>query len=75
MMVAAVIVPAWILLSYFAEPLIRLAFTDAYASEKQGRAIAISEVVKLADAKPDRRAMFSKLVSRTTQTQTVIPGK
>jgi O-antigen/teichoic acid export membrane protein len=32
MMVAAVIVPAWMLLTYFAEPLIRLAFTDAYVS-------------------------------------------
>ena len=32
MMVAAVIVPAWVLLSYFAEPLIRLAFTDAYVA-------------------------------------------
>jgi len=32
MMVAAVIVPAWLLLTYFAEPLIRLAFTDAYVS-------------------------------------------
>ena len=32
MMVAAVIVPAWMLLSYFAEPLIRLAFTDAYVA-------------------------------------------
>jgi O-antigen/teichoic acid export membrane protein len=32
MMVAAIIVPAWMLLGYFAEPLIRLAFTDAYVS-------------------------------------------
>jgi O-antigen/teichoic acid export membrane protein len=32
MMVAAGIVPAWLLLSYFAEPLIRLAFTDAYVA-------------------------------------------
>jgi O-antigen/teichoic acid export membrane protein len=32
MMVAAVIVPAWLLLSYFAEPLIRLAFTAEYVS-------------------------------------------
>ena len=32
MMVAAVIVPAWLLLYYFAEPLIRLAFTDAYVA-------------------------------------------
>ena len=32
MMVAAVILPAWLLLTYFAEPLIRLAFTDAYVS-------------------------------------------
>lgn len=32
MMVAAVIVPAWMLLTYFAEPLIRLAFTDAYVA-------------------------------------------
>jgi len=32
MMVAAVIVPAWLLLSYYAEPLIRLAFTHQYAS-------------------------------------------
>jgi O-antigen/teichoic acid export membrane protein len=32
MMVAAVIVPAWVLLTYFAEPLIRLAFTDAYVA-------------------------------------------
>jgi len=32
MMVAAVILPCWLLLSYFAEPLIRLAFTDAYVS-------------------------------------------
>ena len=32
MMVAAVILPAWLLLSYFAEPLIRLAFTDAYVA-------------------------------------------
>jgi len=32
MMVAAVIVPAWLLLFYFAEPLIRLAFTDAYVA-------------------------------------------
>ena len=32
MMVAAVIVPAWLLLCYFAEPLIRLAFTDAYVA-------------------------------------------
>jgi O-antigen/teichoic acid export membrane protein len=32
MMVAAVIIPAWLLLSYFAEPLIRLAFTDQYVS-------------------------------------------
>ncbi len=32
MMVAAVIVPAWVLLSYFAEPLIRLAFTDAFVA-------------------------------------------
>jgi O-antigen/teichoic acid export membrane protein len=32
MMVAAVIIPAWMLLTYFAEPLIRLAFTDTYVS-------------------------------------------
>ena len=32
MMVAAVILPAWLLLNYFAEPLIRLAFTDAYVA-------------------------------------------
>jgi len=32
MMVAAVILPCWLLLSYFAEPLIRLAFTEAYVS-------------------------------------------
>lgn len=32
MMVAAVIIPAWLLLSYFAEPLIRLAFTAEYVS-------------------------------------------
>ena len=32
MMVAAVILPCWLLLAYFAEPLIRLAFTDAYVS-------------------------------------------
>jgi O-antigen/teichoic acid export membrane protein len=32
MMVAAVIVPAWVVLSYFAEPLIRLAFTDAFVA-------------------------------------------
>jgi O-antigen/teichoic acid export membrane protein len=32
MMVAAIIVPAWLLLTYFAEPLIRLAFTDEYVS-------------------------------------------
>ncbi|HET7810961.1 MAG TPA: oligosaccharide flippase family protein [Steroidobacteraceae bacterium] len=32
MMVAAVIIPAWVLLSYFAEPLIRLAFTEEYVS-------------------------------------------
>ncbi len=32
MMVAAVILPAWLLLTYFAEPLIRLAFTDAYVA-------------------------------------------
>ena len=32
MMVAAVILPAWLLLSYFAEPLIRLAFTAEYVS-------------------------------------------
>jgi O-antigen/teichoic acid export membrane protein len=32
MMVAAVIVPAWLLLSYFAEPLIRVAFTAEYLS-------------------------------------------
>jgi O-antigen/teichoic acid export membrane protein len=32
MMVAAVIVPAWLLLSYFAEPLIRLGFTAEYVS-------------------------------------------
>lgn len=32
MMVAAVILPAWMLLTWFAEPLIRLAFTDAYVS-------------------------------------------
>jgi O-antigen/teichoic acid export membrane protein len=32
MMVAAVIVPAWLLLSYFAEPLIRVAFTAEYVS-------------------------------------------
>ena len=32
MMVAAVILPCWLLLIYFAEPLIRLAFTDAYVA-------------------------------------------
>src|SRR5690349_1949896 len=32
MMVAAVIIPAWLLVSYFAEPLIRLAFTEEYVS-------------------------------------------
>jgi O-antigen/teichoic acid export membrane protein len=32
MMVAAVILPCWLVLAYFAEPLIRLAFTDAYVS-------------------------------------------
>jgi O-antigen/teichoic acid export membrane protein len=32
MMVAAVIMPAWMLLTYYAEPIIRLAFTDAYVS-------------------------------------------
>ena len=32
MMVAAVIVPAWLLLTYYAEPLIRIAFTEQYAS-------------------------------------------
>ena len=32
MLVTAIIVPAWLLLTYFAEPLIRLAFTDAYVS-------------------------------------------
>jgi O-antigen/teichoic acid export membrane protein len=32
MMVAAVIVPAWLLLSYFAEPLIRVAFTAEYVA-------------------------------------------
>ena len=32
MMVAALILPAWLLLNYFAEPLIRLAFTDAYVA-------------------------------------------
>ena len=32
MMVAAVIIPAWLLLSYFAEPLIRIAFTAQYVS-------------------------------------------
>jgi len=32
MMVAAVILPACLLLNYFAEPLIRLAFTDAYVA-------------------------------------------
>lgn len=32
MMVFAVICPAWMLLTYFAEPLIRLAFTDAYVA-------------------------------------------
>src|SRR6185369_5142865 len=32
MMVAAVIVPAWLLISYFAEPLIRVAFTAEYVS-------------------------------------------
>jgi O-antigen/teichoic acid export membrane protein len=32
MMVAAVIIPAWLLLSYFAEPLIRLAFTAEYVA-------------------------------------------
>jgi O-antigen/teichoic acid export membrane protein len=32
MMVAAVILPAWLLLSYFAEPMIRLAFTAEYVS-------------------------------------------
>jgi O-antigen/teichoic acid export membrane protein len=32
MMVAAVIIPGWLLLSYFAEPLIRIAFTAQYVS-------------------------------------------
>jgi O-antigen/teichoic acid export membrane protein len=32
MMVAAVIIPAWMLLSYFAEPLVRLLFTAEYVS-------------------------------------------
>jgi len=32
MMVAAVIIPAWMLLSYFAEPLIRIAFTAEYVA-------------------------------------------
>jgi O-antigen/teichoic acid export membrane protein len=32
MMVAAVIVPAWLLLSYFAEPMIRIAFTAQYVA-------------------------------------------
>jgi O-antigen/teichoic acid export membrane protein len=32
MMVFAVICPSWVLLTYFAEPLVRLAFTDAYVS-------------------------------------------
>lgn len=32
MMVAAVIVPAWLLLTYYAEPMIRVAFTEQYAS-------------------------------------------
>jgi|KBSSwiStaDraftv2_1062776.scaffolds.fasta_scaffold07816_8 O-antigen/teichoic acid export membrane protein len=32
MMVAAVIIPAWLLLSYFAEPLIRILFTAQYVS-------------------------------------------
>ena len=31
-LVAAVIVPAWLLLTYFAEPIIRVAFTDAYVA-------------------------------------------
>ena len=30
MLVAAVILPAWVLLTYYAEPVIRLLFTDAY---------------------------------------------
>jgi len=32
MMVAAVIIPAWLLLTYYAEPLIRIAFTEQYVS-------------------------------------------
>jgi len=32
MMVAAIIIPAWLLLTYFAEPLIRLGFTAEYVS-------------------------------------------
>ena len=32
MLVAAVIMPAWLLLTYFAEPIVRVAFTDAYVA-------------------------------------------
>jgi O-antigen/teichoic acid export membrane protein len=32
MLVAAIIIPGWLLLSYFAEPLVRLLFTDQYVS-------------------------------------------